>query len=494
MTETSSPATGSRRWLALALLCTVQFMVVLDVSVVNLALPSIQEELGFSEAGLQWIISVYALTFGGFLLLAGRAADLLGRRRFFMGGLALFTLSSLVCGLSPSPLVLVVARAVQGLGAAVVSPAALSLVTTAFPEGEERNRALGVFGAVAAGGGAAGLLLGGAIVGSLGWEWVFFVNVPIGVLAIALAPTLLPESRDRTASRLDVAGAATITAGLVLLVYGLSRAEGAGFGSPVTLGALALSLVLILGFYAIEGRVAAPLVPFRIFRSRTLLGANLVVLAVTAVVGGMTFFAALYMQRVLGYSPLTNALAFLPITLLIMAVSTFGARLVGRLGTKTMMVAGMVCVTVGMLLLSRIPVNGAFIPDLLPGFVFFALGMGLTFVTSIIAATAGVSDSEQGLASGLINTSQQVGTALGLAVLATVAASRTGALAGVDPTSALVGGYRWAFLVAAGVALAGALVAVFVIRRDECEEAAARISDPKEANARLAECRGAARL
>ena len=283
----TSGSAGSRRGLALALLCAVQFMVVLDVSVVNLALPSIARDLRLSEAGLQWIVSVYALTFGGFLLLAGRAADLFGRRRFFMVGLALFTLASLACGLAPSATALIVARAVQGLGAAVVSPAALSLLTTTFHEGEERNRALGFFGAVAAGGGSAGLLLGGAIVGSLGWEWVFFVNVPIGIAAISLAPALLTESRERSGTpQLDLLGAVTITAGLVLLVYGLSRAEGSGLGSPQVLLALGLAVALVLAFRFVEGRVAAPLVPFRVFRSRTLTGANLVVLASSAVVGG----------------------------------------------------------------------------------------------------------------------------------------------------------------------------------------------------------------
>ena len=501
MTDAAAAPAGSanaRRWPALALLCAVQFMVVLDVSVVNLALPSVAADLGFSEAGLQWIVSVYALTFGGFLLLAGRAADLFGRRRFFMVGLALFTLSSLACGLAPSPTALVVARAAQGLGAAVVSPAALSLLTTTFREGEERNRALGFFGAVAAGGGSAGLLLGGAIVGSLGWEWVFFVNVPIGAAAIALAPVLLRESRDRSgAARLDLLGALTVTAGLVLLVFGLSRVEGVGFGSPQVLLALALAVALVAAFRIIEGRVAAPLVPFRVFRSRTLTGANLVVLASSAVVGGMTFFAALYMQVVLGYSPFANALAFLPITLLIMGISTLGARLIGRVGIKPMMVAGMASLTAGMLLLSRLPVDGAYLSDLLPGFLFFAAGMGLTFTTSIIAATAGVSDAEQGLASGLVNTAQQVGTALGLAVLATVAAARTGGLAGAGEAPSagdLVAGYGWAFVVGALIALAGALVAIFVVRGDECREAASRYEDPKEAAAYLAECRQASRI
>lgn len=486
-------AGGSRRWLALALLCSVQFMVVLDVSVVNLALPSVQASLGFTEAGLQWVISGYALTFGGFLLLAGRAGDLFGRRRFFVVGLSVFTFASLVCGLAPSAEALIVARLLQGLGAAIVSPAALSLLTTTFSEGEERNRALGVFGAVAAGGGTAGLLVGGVIVGSLGWEWVFFVNVPIGILAAALAPALLAESRDAGAGRLDVVGAATVTAGLVLLVYGLSGVERAGISSLSTLGALVAAAVLIGAFCLAELVVGAPLVPFRVFRSPTLTGANLVVLAATAVVAGMSFFAALYMQRVLGYSPLANALAFLPTTLLIMGISTVGSRLVGRIGTKTMMVAGMVSMSVGMLLLARIPVAGSYAADLLPAFLFFAVGMGLTFVTSIIAATAGVSDAEQGLASGLVNTSQQVGTALGLALLATVAAARTDAL-GVTSAAGLVGGYRLAFLVAAVLALCGALAALLLVRKDECEEAASRYEGPKEKAAFMAECRQASRM
>ncbi len=469
--------TSRRRLLALALLCVVQFMVVLDVSIVNIALPSIEEDLGFSEKNLQWVVSGYALTFGGFLLLAGRAADLFGRRRFFMLGLAIFTASSLACGLAISDPMLVAARAAQGLGAAVVSPAALSLLTTTFREGDERNRALGVWGAVAAGGAAAGLLLGGFLTAGLGWAWVFFVNVPVGALAIALAPMLLSESRDLIdAPRLDLLGAVTVTGGLVLLVYGLTQAEGAGFYSFRTVIVLALAAALVVAFRSVEGRVENPLVPFRVFRSRTLTGANLVALVSAAVIGAQGFFSTLYMQQVLGYSPITTGLAFLPLTVTIMATSALGSRLVSRVGTKPMMVAGMISLTIGMLLLSRIPVKGSYVADLLPGFFLFALGLGLTFVTAIVAATAGVADSEQGLASGLINTSQQVGTALGLAILVTVAAARTDSLAGnVGPSAtALVEGYRYGFAGGAGLAGVGVLVALFFVRERECAEEVSR--------------------
>ena len=472
----TTPTRDSRRWLALALLCAVQFMVVLDVSIVNIALPSIEAGLGFSERNLQWVVSGYALTFGGFLLLAGRAADLFGRRRFFMIGLGLFTASSLACGLAVSSTLLIGARIAQGLGAALVSPAALSLLTTTFRAGEERNRALGVWGAVAASGAAAGLLLGGFLTASLGWEWVFFVNVPVGVLAITLAPVLLSESRDLIeAPRLDLLGAVTVTGGLIALVYGLTQAEGTGFSSLGTIVVLILAAALIVAFGFVEGRVASPLLPFRVFRSRTLTGANLVALLSAAVIGSQGFFSTLYMQQILGYSPIATGLAFLPLTLTIMATSALGSRLVSRLGTKPLMVAGMTCLTIGMLLLSRISVTGSYAADLLPGFFLFALGLGLTFVTAIVAGTAGLSNSEQGLASGLINTSQQVGTAVGLAILVTVAVARADTLAGnVGPSAALVGGYRYGFVVGAGVAIVGLLVALFLVRERQCAEEVAR--------------------
>jgi len=492
----SASRTAPRRWLALALLCVAQFMVVLDVSIVNVALPSIQEDLGFSEANLQWVVSGYALTFGGFLMLAGRAADLFGRRRFFAIGLALFSLSSLLCGLAPSPTVLVAARALQGLGAALVSPAALSLLTTTFREGEQRNRALGVWGAVAAGGAAAGLLLGGVLTSALGWEWNFFVNVPVGALAVAFVPALLSESRDRTAPRLDLVGAATVTGGLGLLVYGLDVATDAGFASPRALGVLGLALALIVGFCVVEGRVRNPLVPFRIFRSRTLAGADLVTLVLSAVIGAQGFFCTLYMQQILGYSPLVTGLAFLPLTVTIMVAAGVGSTLASRGGAKVTMVSGMALLAIGMVLLARISSDGGYLGVLLPGFVFTALGLGFTFVSATIAGTSGVADGEQGLASGLINTAQQVGTALGLAILVTVAAARTGALAGGNAPSAgdLIEGYRMAFLFGGGLAALGACIALFVVRRDECEEAASKLEDHQDAAAFLAECRQASRM
>ena len=461
--------TSRRRGLALALLCAVQFMVVLDISIVNIALPSIQQELGFSQHNLQWVVSGYALTFGGCLMLAGRAADLFGRRRFFMIGLGLFTLASLVGGFAPSQAVLLIARVAQGFGAAIVSPAALSLLTTTFAEGEERNRAMGVWGAVAAGGAAAGLLLGGILTDQFGWAWVFFVNVPVGVLAVALAPMLLIESRNRDAvGRLDIAGAVTITGGLVLLVYGLTQATDVGFGSPRTLGVLGLAMALIVGFRFVEGRVADPLVPFQIFRRRTLTVANLVTILLAAVIASHGFSTTLYLQQVLGYSPIATGLAFLPLTLMIMATAGFGARFIGRLGLRAVVVSGMSLLAVGMGLMTRISAEGRYIGTLLPAFLVIAIGMGMTFVTTTIAATSGVPDNQQGLASGLINTAQQIGSALGLAVMVSLAVARTNILlaAGSLPPDALVAGFRAAFAASAGLAALGALIAYGALHQD----------------------------
>ena len=476
MTEVSDgkPPTeiGSRRWLALALLCLVQFMVILDNSVVNVALPSIEEELGFSVAGLQWVVSGYALTFGGLLILAGRASDLYGRRTFFMAGLAFFALASLACGLAPSPTLLIVARVVQGVGAAVVTPALLSLLTTTFEERAERNLALGLWGAASAAGGAAGLLVGGVLTQLLSWPWIFFVNVPIGAVGLALAPILLSESRDTSAARrLDLAGAVILTGALGLLIFGLTRSETAGIFAPVTLVTLGLALLLLLAFRLLEGRVAEPLVPFTIFRSRMLTGANLIVIVLFAANGALAFFTTLYMQQVLGYSPVAVGFAFLPVPLIVVVISTFGgSRLVERFGTRRLMGSGMISLVVSMLLLSRISADGTYFIDILPGFVFFGIALGLAFFTSAIAGTTDVGDDQQGLASGLINTSQQLGIAVGLGVLAPLAAARTEALvgsaSGEGGATVLVAGYGLAYLVAAALAITGLLVAVFFIRKE----------------------------
>jgi MFS family permease len=331
---------------------------------------------------------------------------------------------------------------------------------------------------------------------TLGWEWNFFVNVPVGALAVACVPALLSESRDRTAPRLDLLGAATVTGGLGLLVYGLDVATDAGFASPRALGVLGLALALIMGFCGVEGRVRNPLVPFRIFCSRTLAGADLVTLVLSAVIGAQGFFCTLYMQQILGYSPLVTGLAFLPLTVTVMVAAGVGSTLASRGGAKVTMVLGMALLAIGMVLLARISSEGGYLGVLLPGFFFTALGLGFTFVTATIAGTSGVADGEQGLASGLINTAQQVGTALGLAILVTAATARTGALSGGDVPSAgdLVEGYRMAFWLGGGLAALGACIALFVVRRDECEEAASKLEDPEDAAAFLAECRQASRM
>jgi EmrB/QacA subfamily drug resistance transporter len=458
---------------SLLLLCGAQFMLVLDVSVVIVALTAIREDLGFAAADLQWVVSAYALTFGGFLLLGGRAADLLGRRRLFVLGLALFTVASLAAGLSQSATMLVVARAVQGLGGALVSPAALSLVTTLFHDGRERNTALGVWGAVAAGGGAAGVVLGGVLTQALDWRWVFFVNVPIGVLVLLLLPRRITETRGPRTS-LDLLGAATVTAALMALVYGLSRAERTGFADGTTLALLGGAAVLLVAFVLVEQRVAAPLVPLGIFRRRTMTGADIVALVLAAEIAALSFFGSLYMQEVLGFTALGTGLAFLPMTVVIAVVSQIGARVVGRTGTKPLLLSGLVVLALGLTWLARLPDRGSYAVDLLPGFLLVALGVGLGFVASTIAATANIPDDQQGLASGLVNTAQQVGSAVGLAVLATVAAA-------AGTTASPAQGYRAAFTVGVGLALAGLLVAAVVLRERDCSpQGAARAAAPGE--------------
>jgi EmrB/QacA subfamily drug resistance transporter len=463
---TSGSGEDERRWPALALLCVAQFVVVLDVTIVAIALPEIQASLGFSPADLQWVVSAYTLVFGGFLLLAGRAADLYGRRRLFMAGLALFSGASLVCGLAATPLALVASRVAQGLGAAIVSPSALSALTTTFPEGAGRARALGVWTAAAAGGGAAGWVLGGVLAEGLGWEWVFFVNVPVGVLGLALAPVLLEESRDESAPpRLDAAGAVTATAGLTLLVYGLTRAEAAGLGSAVTLGALSLALAFLGAFVLVEKRVRDPLVALDALRSRRLVGANLVALALTAATTPPMFLCTLYVQRVLGYSPAEAGLAFPPLNLSVVVGSLIGPRLTDRIGGRAAMVSGLLAIAAGVLLLARIPPGGGHLGHLLPSFVLMGAGLGCASVASTASGTSAADDEKQGLVSGLLNAAAQVGTALGLAVLIPLSAARTDALAGVPLERALVEGFRWGFFGAAGIAVLGALLALFLVRR-----------------------------
>jgi EmrB/QacA subfamily drug resistance transporter len=448
---------------ALALLCVAQFVVVLDVTIVAIALPEIQDSLGFSQADLQWVVSAYTLAFGGFLMLAGRAADLYGRRLLFTAGLVLFSGASLACGLAASPLALVASRVAQGLGAAIVSPSALRMLTTIFPEGEGRERALGVWTAAAAGGGAVGWMLGGVLAEGLGWEWVFLVNVPVG--GLALAPALLEESRDAAAPpRLDAAGAVTVTAGLTLLVYGLTRAEEVGFISIGTVGTLFLSLALIAVFVLVERWVKDPLVPLDALRSRRLAGANLVALALTAATTPPMFLCTLYVQRILGHSPAEAGLAFPPLNVSVVVGSLIGPRLTERTGARAAMVSGLLTIAVGVLLLARIPPEGRHLGHHLPSFVLMGAGLGCASVASTASGTSAADDEKQGLASGLLNAAAQVGTALGLAVLIPLSAARTDALAGISPEAALVEGFRWCFFGAAGIAVLGALLALFLVR------------------------------
>src|SRR5919204_6048422 len=405
-----------RRWIALILLCVAQFVVVLDASIVNVALPSIGKGLDFSEENLPWVVNAYVIAFGGFLLLGGRAADLLGRRRVFMVGLGVVAIASLLAGFAATQGQLIAARAAQGLGAAIISPAALSIVTTLFQDGAERNKALGAWGAVAGSAGAAGVLLGGILTDGLGWEWVLWVNVPVAAIALAFTPGLIPESRSDSATRhYDAAGAVSITAGLSLLAYSFLDASSSGWGSTKIVSLLAISAALIGAFVLIEMRSKAPLVPFRIFRLRTLTGANVVGLLLGASLFSMFYFISLYMQQVLGYSPIHAGLSYLPLALTIIVAAGFGGQLVTRLGFKPILAAGMLFVAVGLAWFSQVSVGGGFLTDILGPSLLAAIGLGFGFVTSTIAAVSGVEEREQGLASGLINTSQQIGGAPGVA-------------------------------------------------------------------------------
>lgn len=448
-----------RRGPALALVCSAQFVVVLDVTIVAIALSSIQRDLHVTAATLQWVVTAYVLVFGGFLLVAGRAADLWGRRRCFMAGMTLFTGASLACGLAPSPAALVVARAVQGLGAALVAPAALALLAQTFPSGPARHRAVGTWTAAAAGGGAAGWLLGGVISQGLGWPWVFLVNVPIGVLAVALAPLLVAESRQRSATtRLDLAGAVTATAGLALLILGLTQAQETAPTAPGTLAALGGALVLLAGFLALERRASDPLLPPGLLRHGTLARASLVAAALTAATTPPMFLATLYVQQVQGRSPAEAGLEFPPFNLAVVAGSLLGPRVAAAVGARAAMGAGLGGVTAGAALLACLPTGGGYLAFLLPAFVLMGGGLGCASVASTAAGTAAAGADRQGLASGLLNAAAQVGTAVGLAVLITLAAARGGQLAahGAPAATALVGGFRWAFVGAAMVAAAGA--------------------------------------
>jgi EmrB/QacA subfamily drug resistance transporter len=452
---------------ALLLICAGQFMLVLDVSIVNVALPTIQRHLGMSQANLQWIVTGYTLTFGGFLLLGGRAADMFGRRRMFMAGLALFASASLVGGIAQSGTMLIIMRGIQGLGGAIVSPAALSLLTTTFHEGPERNRAIGVWGAVAASGGAVGVLLGGILTEAVTWRWVFLVNVPVAAFVIFAAPRVLVEGRGQSQHHPDYRGGVTVTAALIALVYGLSEGGQHSFSDARSWVPLLAAAILLAAFVTIEQRVKDPLLPFRIFRVSTVAGADIGMLALGAAMFGMIFFLTLYMQDILRMSPIQTGLAWLPMTVCIAITAQIATRNVGRIGVKPFFVGGLVLAAGGMAVLSAISVHGNYGADALPGLILVAVGMGAAFTTATVAATAGISDGEQGLASGLLVTSQQVGASIGLAVLSAIAASATRGFAG-PPPAALVHGFQVAFRVAIGFGLAGAVAVLALVRDDAC--------------------------
>ncbi len=456
-----------KRWLALVLLSAAQFVVVLDASIVNVALPTIGKALDFSQDNLSWIVNAYVLTFGGFLLLGGRTADLLGRRRVFMAGLLLVAVASLAAGFAVTEGQLIAARAAQGLGAAIISPAALSIVTTIFKDGAERNKALGVWGAVAGSGGAAGVLLGGILTDGLGWEWVLWVNVPVSLIALVLTPRLIAESRASDEARaFDVAGAVTVTAALSILVYAVVDAESAGWGSSTTIGLLALSAGLLAAFVLIELRSRKPLVPFSIFRIRTLTGANVVGLLVGASLFSMFYFISLYMQQVLGYSAIHAGLSYLPLALTIMASAGIASSLVTKVGYKPVLAIGLLFIVAGLTWFSRVSVGGGFTTDILGPSLLAAAGLGFAFVTTTIAAVAGVEEKESGLASGLINTSQQIGGALGLAVLSSIATSHTAGILedGSGLKEALTEGFQTAFLGGAAIAALGFVLTLVLIK------------------------------
>jgi EmrB/QacA subfamily drug resistance transporter len=457
-----------KRWLALMVLCLGVLMIVLDATIVNVALPSIRDDLGFSQTSLAWVVNAYLLTFGGFLLLGGRLGDLFGQRRLFLIGITFFTLASLACGLANTQGLLVAARSLQGFGGAVVSAVGLSLVMGLFPEPGERAKAMGVYGFVAAGGGTIGVILGGVLTDKLNWHWIFLVNLPVGIAVLALCLVLVPASRGQAAEgRLDVAGAISVTAALMLAVYAIVNGNGTGWTSAQTLGLLGAAVVLLAVFVAIEARVRSPLVPLGIFRLRNLTTANGIGILSAAAMFAAFFFSTLYLQLVLGYSPLQVGLAFLPQSLIMAACSlSLSARLVMRFGVKPPMIVGLLLMTVALLLFARAPADGSFITDLLPSMVLLGLGAGIGFNPIFLAAMSDVPQEESGLASGVVNTAFMMGGALGLAVLASLAASRTDSLlaSGNGRLDALTGGYHVAFFVGAIFALAATLLGAALLR------------------------------
>jgi EmrB/QacA subfamily drug resistance transporter len=460
---------GRSRWLALIVLCLGDLMIVLDSTIVNVALPSIRDDLGFTQESLAWVVNAYLLTFGGFLLLGGRLGDLFGQRRLFLIGITLFTLASLACGLSTSQETLVVSRAIQGLGGAVVSAVALSLIMTLFTEPADRAKAMGIFGFVLSGGGTIGVLLGGVLTDALNWHWIFLVNIPVGIGVFALTMALLPGTRGHATGRVDIAGAVTVTTALMLAVYAIVNGNDAGWTSGQTLGLLSAAVVLLAVFLAIELRISAPLMPLGLYRIRNVSTANVAGVLMAAGLFAYFFLSALYLQEILGYSPMEVGLAYLPSTVLWGASSLFlSDRLVMRFGIKPPLIAGLALMALGLVLLARTPVDGNFLIDILPATLAVGLGAGIGFNPLLLAAMSGVAPTESGLASGIVNTGFMMGGALGLAALASLAASRTDSLAasGDDPLVALNGGYHAAFLVGALFVVASAVVAGALLRSD----------------------------
>jgi EmrB/QacA subfamily drug resistance transporter len=466
---------SENKWIVLALLALAQFMVILDVSIVNVALPSIYRDLHFSANNLQWVVTAYTLTFGGFLLFGGRAADLFGRRRLFISAVVFFSLMSFICGTAQSETWLIIARAFQGLGAAFMSPAALSIVLSEFREGKDRNAAMGVWAGVAAGGAAVGVLLGGILTQYLSWRWNFFVNVPVGIFVVFGAMRLLPHhiGEENTKLKLDWAGATTVTLGLMSLVFGLSKAPTDGWGSNTVIGFLILSFALLFGFVMNEARLAPqPLMPLDIFKIRNVAGGNGAFLAIACSLFSMFFFITLYVQTVLGFSPVKSGLGFLPVTFIIGITSGFVSRFVGRVGYKPFMVAGPITLSIGLFTLSHIlKVGGNYWHNVFPGLAICALGMGFSFVSGTLAATSGVPKHFSGLASGLLNTSQQVGGAIGLAILSAVYAStlKSDLSSQVAMPFAQVHGFHNGLIIGSLLALIGAVVALLVIKNQKVD-------------------------
>jgi len=484
MAQAQDGGVDRKRWLALAVIVAAQFMVVLDVAIVNVALPSIRTDLHFSQESLQWVVTAYAILFGGVLLLGGRLADLLGRRRLFIAGLALFTVSSLLDGLAWSEGSLIGFRGLQGLGAALLSPAALSILTTTFREGRERNLALGIWGAASGSGGAAGVLLGGALTSALNWSWIFFINVPVGIAVIAVTPFLVRESRAELEHRyFDVTGAVSITGGLMLLVYAMTRATQHGWTTGETIGLLAGAAALIVAFFVIEFRSKAPLLPLRIFRLRTLTGSNISGLLLGSAIFSQFFLLTLYMQEVLHYSALKTGVAYIGLTLTIIAFSAVAQALVTRIGVRRILPLGLALSSVALVLFARLPVHGTYFADLFPAFIISGLGLALAFVPMSIGALSGVRGSDAGVASGLINTSQQIGGAIGVAVATTLATTYTSryvdAHAGTTAFSgsALTHGFEIAFYVLAAIAAVGAVLSAVIVKSEPVEPEVVRVDE-----------------